>query len=48
MYKQIKPISNIKLYGIKFFIKNNIVCVSSANKFLMSNYMLLSLLIKII
>ena len=48
MYKQFKPISNIKLYVIKFVNKNNIVYISSANQFLISNYMQLSLLIKII
>ena len=37
--KQFKPISNIKLYVIKFVNKNNIVCVSSANQFIISNYM---------
>ena len=48
MYKQCKPISNIKLYVIKFVNKNNIVCISNANQFLISNYMVLSLLLKII
>ena len=38
MCKQCKQISNVKLYVIKFVNKNNIVCVSSANQFLISNF----------
>ena len=48
MCKQCKPIYNIKLYVVKFVNKNNIVCINSANQFLILNYMSLSLLIKII
>ena len=32
MYKQFKPISNIKLYVFKFVNKNNIVCINSAKQ----------------
>ena len=38
MYKQYKPISNIKLYVIKFVNKNNIICISSSNQFLILNF----------
>ena len=38
MYKQFKPISNIKLYVFKFVNKNNIVCTSSENQFIISNF----------
>ena len=42
MCKQCKQISNVKLYVIKFVNKNNIVCVSSSNQFIISNYTSLS------